>query len=151
MYTNVLIIGYHEIACILFEELIRFDFDVKGVIVNPKRDDQIDNWYRDIKELARENGIKIMKPMKIKDNQYLYSQLIEMNLDIIFSAFSHFIFPEELLNLPKLGCFNFHNSALPYNRGRAAPIWAIIKGQKKTEKDSKGPSGSSRFRMQMSV
>ena len=55
-----------------------------------------------------------------------------MNLDIIIVVAYGLILPEEVINLPKLGCFNVHASLLPRWRG-AAPIQrAMIEGDQTT-------------------
>ena len=55
-----------------------------------------------------------------------------MNLDMIIVVAYGLILPEEVINLPKLGCFNVHASLLPRWRG-AAPIQrAMIEGDQTT-------------------
>ena len=38
------------------------------------------------------------------------------------------ILPQELLNIPKLGCINVHGSLLPIYRGAAPIQWAVLNG-----------------------
>ena len=42
------------------------------------------------------------------------------------------ILPQELLNIPKLGCINVHGSLLPKYRGAAPIQWAVLNGDKTT-------------------
>ncbi|MFL2890511.1 MAG: methionyl-tRNA formyltransferase, partial [Candidatus Pelagibacterales bacterium] len=55
-----------------------------------------------------------------------------LNPDIIFVIAYGYILPKEIIDIPKLGCFNLHGSLLPKYRG-AAPIQrSIIAGDKVT-------------------
>jgi len=42
------------------------------------------------------------------------------------------IFPKELLEIPKFGCWNIHASLLPKYRGASPINWAILEGEKET-------------------
>lgn len=42
------------------------------------------------------------------------------------------ILPQELLDIPKLGCINVHGSLLPKYRGAAPIQWAVLNGDKTT-------------------
>ena len=56
----------------------------------------------------------------------------DMNLDFIVVIAYGLILPEEILNLPKFGCYNLHASILPRWRG-AAPIQrSMIEGDEMT-------------------
>lgn len=129
-YKNVIIIGYHEAACTLLDEMISHGFSVKAVVPNKKRDGQDSSWYRDLTNLAVEYSIPVLEVDRLSDPSFL-SYIKALNVDVIFSVFSSRIFPPELIEIPNLGCFNFHNADLPKFRGRAAPIWAMIKGEKR--------------------
>ena len=129
-YDNVVIIGYHEIACTLLDEMLLQGFNIKAVVPNHKRNNQESSWYRDLSELAMLHSIPVIQVSNLNDKKFL-DFLKKSNIDIIFSGFSSKIFPKELIEIPKLGCFNFHNSDLPKYKGRAAPIWALINGESK--------------------
>lgn len=74
--------------------------------------------------------IKIFQPEKIKLDYK--SILDEVKPEIIIVAAYGQILPEEFLNYPVYGSFNFHGSILPDLRG-AIPIQAaLLKGYKKT-------------------
>lgn len=50
---------------------------------------------------------------------------------IVVVAFGQ-ILPDEILNIPPLGCINLHPSLLPKYRGAAPIQWSLINGNKKT-------------------
>ena len=84
-----------------------------------------------VAEFAETENIEISSPPSISSSEEL-KKLREMNLDIIIVVAYGLILPEEVINLPKLGCFNVHASLLPRWRG-AAPIQrAMIEGDQTT-------------------
>ena len=60
------------------------------------------------------------------DQQQTLSALAALNLDLIILAWWPYIVKKELLDLPRLGCLNFHPSYLPYNRGKNYNFWALV-------------------------
>lgn len=52
----------------------------------------------------------------------------EMNLDLIILAWWPYIIKKSLIEIPRIGCLNFHPSYLPYNRGKHYNFWTIIEG-----------------------
>ena len=84
-----------------------------------------------VAEFAEAKNIEISSPPSISSSEEL-TKLQEMNLDMIIVVAYGIILPEEVINLPKLGCFNVHASLLPRWRG-AAPIQrAMIEGDQTT-------------------
>lgn len=82
-----------------------------------------------VKELANKYGIKVMQPIKIKED---YQDIIELDPDIIITCAYGQILPKELLFYPKYKSINVHASLLPKLRGGAPIHKAIINGHKKT-------------------
>ena len=84
-----------------------------------------------VAEFAETENIEISSPPSINSSEEL-KKLQEMNLDMIIVVAYGLILPEEVINLPKLGCYNVHASLLPRWRG-AAPIQrAMIEGDQTT-------------------
>lgn len=52
----------------------------------------------------------------------------EMNLDLIILAWWPYIIKESLIEIPRIGCLNFHPSYLPYNRGKHYNFWSLVEG-----------------------
>jgi methionyl-tRNA formyltransferase len=83
-----------------------------------------------VKKYARENGLNILQPLKLKDPEFL-EQLRAINADLqIVVAFR--MLPEVVWNMPPMGTINLHGSLLPQYRGAAPINWAIINGEKQT-------------------
>jgi len=56
------------------------------------------------------------------------ARLRALKLDLIVLAWWPYILKRELIEIPRLGCLNFHPSFLPYNRGKHYNFWAIVEG-----------------------
>ena len=83
-----------------------------------------------VKKYALEEGIPILQPEKLRDEDFLV-QLKMWQADIqVVVAFR--MLPEVVWNMPRLGTFNLHASLLPQYRGAAPINWAIINGEKET-------------------
>ncbi len=82
-----------------------------------------------VKDYALEIGVPVFQPKSLKDQAGLISDL---NADIMIVVAYGMLLPQEILDIPPLGCLNIHASLLPRWRG-AAPIQrAIEAGDKKT-------------------
>lgn len=81
--------------------------------------------YSPIKKTAIDLGIKVLQPIKIKEE---YKEIVNLDPDIIITCAYGQIVPEVILNKPKYGCINVHASLLPKLRGGAPIHKAIIYG-----------------------
>ena len=83
-----------------------------------------------MKQYALDNNLKVLQPVKLRDENFL-NELRELKPDlIIVVAFR--ILPSIIFDIPKYGIFNLHGSLLPKYRGAAPINWAIINGDKET-------------------
>ncbi len=84
----------------------------------------------EVKQYALDNNLKVLQPVKLRDENFL-NELRELKPDlIIVVAFR--ILPSVIFDIPKYGIFNLHGSLLPKYRGAAPINWAIINGDKET-------------------
>ncbi|MCL1895185.1 MAG: methionyl-tRNA formyltransferase [Clostridiales bacterium] len=81
---------------------------------------------------AQENGLPLLKPERIKDNEDFLRALQKAGPDLIVVAAYGKILPKSLLGLPALGCVNIHASLLPEYRGAAPVQRAILDGKRET-------------------
>ena len=75
-----------------------------------------------VKEYACEIGVPVFQPSTLKDQAGLIQDL---NADIMIVVAYGMLLPQEILDIPPLGCLNIHASLLPRWRG-AAPIQRAI-------------------------
>ena len=85
-----------------------------------------------VKQFAEEKGIKILQPLKVKNNNLFIEEVKQLKPDVICVVAYGKILPKELLDIPKLGCVNVHGSLLPQYRGAAPIQWSVLNGDKKT-------------------
>lgn len=83
-----------------------------------------------VKRFAVANGIPVLQPIKLKDEQFL-EDLRAFNADV-FVVVAFRMLPVEVWKMPQYGTFNLHASLLPDYRGAAPINWAIINGDTKT-------------------
>lgn len=84
-----------------------------------------------VKLWAKEKGLKVFEPVKLKDPSFL-ATLKDLNLDLIIVFAYGKILPKEVLEIPKEGSWNIHLSLLPKFRGASPVQWAILTGEKIT-------------------
>ena len=77
-----------------------------------------------VKEFALEQGIPVLQPETLK-NADVVAELEALSPDLLVVAAYGLILPQDVLDIPTLGCVNVHASLLPRWRG-AAPIQAAI-------------------------
>lgn len=77
-----------------------------------------------IEKISKQYNIPMYQPKSLKSQEIL-EIIYNLNADIIVVSAYGLIFPEEILNIPRLGCINLHYSLLPRWRG-AAPIQRAI-------------------------
>lgn len=129
---RIVFMGTPDFAVPSLDILLKNAYNVVGVITVPDkpagRGQQIQQSA--VKLHAEKNGLKILQPEKLKDENFL-NQLNQLKADLqIVVAFR--MLPEVVWQMPRLGTFNLHASLLPQYRGAAPINWAIINGEKET-------------------
>ena len=79
-----------------------------------------------VEHILSKKKLKIIQIRNINSKESL-DYLRKLNLDIIFSVAASQIFKKDILELPKIGCFNIHTSKLPKNRGMMPNFWSLYK------------------------
>ena len=127
---KVIFMGTPEFCVPILEELIK-ECNVIAVVTQPDKEvgRKREIMYSPIKKKALEHDIKVLQPIKIRQD---YQEIIDLNPDIIITCAYGQIIPEAILNAPRLGCINIHASLLPKLRGGAPIHKAIIYGYDKT-------------------
>lgn len=127
---NVVFMGTPDFSVPVLEMLIK-NTNVVGVVTQPDkpvgRNGKLS--ISPVKQVALTHNLKIFQPNKIRDE---YSNILELNPDIIITCAYGQIIPKEVLDYPKLGCVNVHASLLPRHRGGAPIHRAIIDGDKES-------------------
>lgn len=127
---KVIFMGTPEFCVPILEELIK-ETNVVAVVTQPDKEvgRKHEISFSPIKRVAIKNNIKVLQPVKIKEE---YEDITSLNPDIIITCAYGQIVPLAILNCPKYGCINVHASLLPKLRGGAPIHKAIINGYDKT-------------------
>ncbi len=77
-----------------------------------------------VKVCAEQNGLRVEQPATLRDSG-VQRMLKELQPDCMVVVAYGLLLPQEVLDIPPLGCINVHASLLPKYRG-AAPVQAAI-------------------------
>ncbi len=124
--------GTPEFAVAPLKLLLENGFNISAVITAPDKPcgRGLKVAHSPVYLFAKEKGLKILQPVKLKDENFI-NELSEINPDLqIVVAFR--MLPEAIWKLPKIGTFNLHASLLPQYRGAAPINRAIMNGETKT-------------------
>ncbi len=80
-----------------------------------------------VKILAQQNDIPVIQPTSLKTAEQ-QAELNAFHADLMVVVAYGLILPQDVLDLPRLGCINIHASLLPHWRGAAPIERAIIAG-----------------------
>lgn len=130
---RVVFMGTPDFAAASLEKLIEEKYDIAGVFTQPDRPRGrgMSLMSPPVKLLACEHGIPVYQPEKLRDGTAL-EILKSLAPDIIVVVAYGRILPDDILELPRLGCVNVHGSLLPKYRGSAPVQWAVLNGDERT-------------------
>ncbi|MBR5484293.1 MAG: methionyl-tRNA formyltransferase [Alistipes sp.] len=129
---RIVFMGTPEFAVASLKRLVEEGYNIVAVVTTPDkpagRGQKIHE--SDVKVAARELGLPILQPEKLRDPEFVQAmQELQPDLGIVI-AFR--MLPEVIWAMPRYGTFNLHASLLPQYRGAAPINWAIINGEKET-------------------
>lgn len=130
---RIVYMGTPEFAVESLKRLVEGGYNIVGVITMPDKPMGRHGSVLQpspVKQYAVSQGLKVLQPKKLKDEQFL-AELRELKADLqIVVAFR--MLPEVVWNMPPMGTFNLHASLLPQYRGAAPINWAVINGDTET-------------------
>ena len=131
---RILFMGTPDFAQESLKALYEKGYDIIGVVTNidKPKGRGMKLIPSDVKKYAMEKGLKIYQPNKVRNNPEFLEEVKNLKPDLICVVAYGKILPQELLDIPKLGCVNVHGSLLPQYRGAAPIQWAVLNGDKKT-------------------
>ena len=131
---KIVFMGTPDFAKESLEAVYNAGYEILTVVTNPDRPSGRGMKLKPspVKEFALEKGLNVMQPKKVKKNEEFFSEIKNLNPDVICVVAYGKILPKEILDIPKLGCINVHGSLLPKYRGAAPIQWAVLNGDKET-------------------
>ena len=126
--------GTPKYAAENLKHLIKAGYELTAVVTQPdrKRGRGKNLTPSPVKQTALDFGIPVFVTQSIRNDHHTKDILRNLKADVyVVVAFGQ-ILPKEILDQPKLGCWNSHASLLPMWRGAAPIQWSIINGDAKT-------------------
>ncbi len=129
---RVIYAGTPAFAVPALQHLLDSDHEVVAVLTQPDRPAGRGRRMQasPVKQSVQDSGIPILQPLSLRE-QPIQDQLNGFAADLMVVTAYGLILPEQVLTLPKHGCWNIHASLLPRWRG-AAPIQRAIEAGDKT-------------------
>jgi len=132
---RIVYMGTPQIAATILEAILKYcekepSMEVVGVFTQPDKPvgrKQV-MTPSEVKVLAQSAGIPVFAPRRIK-KPVPVEHLKELAPDLVLVCAYGQILSKEILDIPALGCINFHTSLLPKYRGAAPIQWAIANGE----------------------
>ena len=126
--------GTPEFAVPVLQRLVTANFQVRLVVTRPDRASGrgLELTASPVKQAARELGLPVLQPDKIKNNEEFRAELERIAPDAIIVVGYGRIIPQWMIDLPRYGNLNLHGSLLPKYRGAAPIQWAIARGESVT-------------------
>lgn len=128
---RIVFMGTPIMAAEVLKTLIAEDYNIVGVVAQPDKPIGRKKIVHPVptKIIAQKFNIPVFQPLKIRQD---FATIRLWKPDLILTLAYGQIVPQELLDIPHLGCINLHGSLLPKYRGAAPIQYAIINGDKVT-------------------
>lgn len=128
---NIIFAGTPETAATVLQALLHTEHTIIAVLTQPDKPQGRGNKIlpSPVKILAEKQEIPVYQPSQLR-NVDIQETLASLKPDLIIVLAYGLLFPEAVLNIPRLGCINIHTSLLPHYRGSAPVQRAILSGDK---------------------
>ena len=129
---TIIFMGTTEFAIPSLKKIIENNYNVLTVVTSNDKPAGRGLKLKEspIKQFAKKNGLKILQPNNLKDQNFI--NLIRNFKPDLIVVVAFRMLPEILWKIPKYGTINVHASLLPEYRGAAPINWAIINGESQT-------------------
>ena len=129
---KIVFFGTPEFAVESLDRLVNDGYTISAVVTMP--DKIAGRGHKliesDVKKYAKEKGLPIMQPPKLKDPVFL-EDLRNLGADL-FVVIAFRMLPKQVWEMPRLGTFNLHAALLPKYRGAAPINHAVMNGESVT-------------------
>jgi methionyl-tRNA formyltransferase len=131
---KIVFMGTPDFAKVSLEKVYEAGYKIEAVVTNVDKPKGrgMKLVPSPVKEFALEKNIEVLQPTKVRNNPEFIEKIKKINPDVICVVAYGKILPQELLEIPKLGCINVHGSLLPKYRGAAPIQWAVLNGETST-------------------
>jgi methionyl-tRNA formyltransferase len=125
---RIVVNGQQAFGKAVLDKLIERGEEVIAVYCAPEKEGQRPD---PLKEAALAHNLPVYQPKSFRKEE-VWEEFRGLKSDVCIMAFVTLFVPEEVLNAPTHGTFQYHPSLLPRHRGPSSINWPIIQGSKKT-------------------
>ncbi|MGI6211172.1 MAG: methionyl-tRNA formyltransferase [Anaerovoracaceae bacterium] len=130
---KIIFMGTPEFSAVVLKRLLEAGHEICCVVTQPdRRRNRGKVTYSAVKELALEEGLEVLQPERLSKSPEMVEHMRSLEPDVVIVVSFGQILKQDVLDLPKLGCFNVHASLLPKFRGASPMQHAILSGEEKT-------------------
>lgn len=130
---KLIFMGTPDFAVPVLEKLVEEGHDIGYVVTQPDRAGNRGKvTFSPVKKAAVDCSIPVLQPENINRASEEKEKMKEFDADAIIVVAYGQILKRDILDMPKVGCFNVHGSLLPKLRGAAPIQQAILQGDKRT-------------------
>lgn len=126
---RIIFMGTPAFAACSLQKLIDEGYEIPLVVTQPDRKGNRNKVIlSEVRRLALDNGLETAQPFRLRKDPELIERIAALEPDMIVVAAFGQILPQQVLDIPKLGCINVHGSLLPKLRGASPMHAAILEG-----------------------
>ncbi len=130
---KIIFIGTPDFAVPVLRALADAGHEIGYAVTQPDRKRNRGKvTFSPVKEAALELNIPVLQPEKLKDAEEEKEKMRAFAPDALIVVAYGQILRQDVLDIPRLGCFNVHGSLLPKLRGASPVQHAILQGMDKT-------------------
>ncbi len=131
---KIVFMGTPDFAVSILDAVAGAGHDIAAVVTQPDRPKGRGHMVAmsAVKTRALELGLPVLQPARVRKDPGFLGTLRDIAPDAVVVAAFGQILPQEVLDIPRLGCINVHASLLPKYRGAAPIQWAVINGDRET-------------------
>lgn len=130
---KLIFMGTPDFAVPTLRKLIESGQEIGFAVTQPDRArNRKQVTFSPVKQAALEYGIEVLQPERLKDSEEDRRKIRDYRPDAVIVVAYGQILKQDVLDIPRYGCFNVHGSLLPQLRGAAPMQRAILNGLEKT-------------------
>lgn len=118
-FPKIILLANGLVGLEISKYLIKSKDHIVGLVLHSRGKGQLS---KEIRNLVRPKYVFFAQQL---ENKSVLKKIKEMKPDLAISAWFGYLLQKEFISIFPSGCINFHNSYLPYNRGKYPHVWAI--------------------------
>ena len=126
---KLIFMGTPDFAVPTLRKLVEAGHEIGFAVTQPDRArNRRQVTFSPVKQAALEYGIEVLQPERLRESREDRQKIRDYSPDAIIVVAYGQILKQDILEIPRYGCFNVHGSLLPQLRGAAPMQHAILNG-----------------------